>query len=285
MASEWLRKESVASTVSGKSSVSSDDGTETAKSKSSVKSEEVSSKAGAMHRTAASEQTLGKKMTILKKQASKADNIAPSESKTVIAAQASAKNKTPEETVTGDLIDFAPFGPSASYLVPAATPPTSTEGSPRALPSTPSSSSDRARRSQRKEIFVPKGESKSKHLAELTSRQQRSISRRPKPFDAHVASLEKQIQLAQKSKHLAGNAGSAGAGLMAGRHAPAAAGKGGDGRKGGRTATGLRVRRPAPQCVEFPTARKVKEKADRAGKISVESMAPAVQETWRMQQR
>lgn len=256
--SEWLRKESVASTESAKSS-GSDTESESGKSKDSGKSVKHSPKVSQKQSIADSKDAQGalKKITILQKPAQK--SFSSSSAEKGQAAQTPIEADKP--IATGNLIDLEPSDPSPTSLLP--TPSTSTDDSPRVSPTTLKAASPTiADIPKRREIFVPKGESRMQHLADHISRQQRSAVRRPKPSEAQIASLEKQIQRAQKSKSLA----SASAGMMASRHAPDGH-KGWEGKKEGRRVDGLRVRRPALQCVEISTGKKLKERDDAAVQV------------------
>lgn len=189
----------------------------------------------------------------------------------------------------GDLIDFGSSGPSLGPTLDSnslpTTLPTSAGARPRHECATPSASTSNSAESngdgkgKAKTLFVPKGESKSEHLADHTSRQQRRASPSKAPrskntnengaksksklSEAQVASLERQIQMAGKSKRVAPSAGpSTGAGghggLMESRHAPVPAGreKVGKGKGKGKQELGLRVRRPATvRYMEIPTNR------------------------------
>lgn len=195
----------------------------------------------------------------------------PQSERTASQARDSSAVPAPHNSIaspdTDDLIDFSFLEPPSSSTVPSVTPSTSEDTSPGATPSTvkltaalppPTSTFEK--------IFVPKGESKVQHLADHAAHQHRTAARHVEMSDSarqaavveKIAKLDKQIQQAQKSKHLPGP--SANRGLMASKFAPGGSGneKGGEGRKSGRTPTGLRVRRPAVQCAEFPTRQKMR---------------------------
>lgn len=266
--SEWLRKQSLASTASGRSEEGSETEVESVKSKGSGKAvkEVAPAVLAAVAAKAASspkQPWAEKKITFVKK---------PVEQSASSASTTSSETDSP--TNVGDLIDFEiiPGPPSLSSTTKARpmTPPTSTESSPRTTqkqPTTKISASD----AKGKEVFVPKGESKTQHFADHASRQQRScptLRSSTKPVsEAQVASLEKQIQAAQKSKCASGGAGTGGqGGLMASKHARAGQTEAKKGKRGnGRMATGLRVRRPAPlKYLEIPTGEILKDEAQKA---------------------
>lgn len=148
-------------------------------------------------------------------------------------------------TDTGNLVDFDSCKPSSSSADAASTAPASIKSSTSVSPSrskTSCSSSSSSAQKPKKEFSIPKGESSTKHLADHAFRQRRSNNRRSKPSEAHIASLEKQIQQESTSNRSSGVRATGG--LMVSRHAPAQ-------KQSARTSMGPRVRKPALQCVEI----------------------------------
>jgi len=156
-------------------------------------------------------------------------------------------------STTSDLIDFAiPLLPTPSPSTPCLTPTSSVDSSPRTpyntppTPPTPTVASEAVLAkplTTATKVFVPKGESAERHIADAKKRAARQHARRGASVStidqSKVQPLEKQIQEMQKAKNQP-------QGLAASKYAtPAAASKARQpAMRSGKTG-GCRVRRPA----------------------------------------